>query len=429
MKIIQVSTHGNYGGAGIACDRISNAINSVAPQSSKVFCSNNEEGVFFFFRKKPFPSLFLKFNLLMEIIFLKLCGIIPFWQFSFTPAQFGIDLLNWDGLRKADIINLHWINGGFISIKGLNKLALLKKPIFWTLHDMWTMTGGCHHAGNCQNYYDHCGNCPMFSTPKPQDLSLKLNKEKFQLYQSLKPVIICPSRWLMECARKSTLLRSFPIYVIPNPIDTNTYKPGNRSRKRLQFQFEEDEFILVTNAYKIFKPMKGFSFLLKALEILKIRSPYIFKQIRLVLIGEIKESEKEALINYKVDIMGYISDYNKIIDINQAADVYISPSLEENLPNTILEALSCGLPSIAFKVGGIPDLIEHRFTGYLADEKSPEDLSNGIEWVYKSLKESDFLKINSRDKALKEFDNDKVALDYLNLYHKHSFKDSNSVIF
>jgi len=415
MRVVHLITYSDFGGAGLACTRISEAINRLETDSSQVFDKNSSENNFHFFREKPFPEKITKAMFAFDVLNGQVSGLKKKYRFSFSPSRFGREIDKWELIRKSDILHLHWTNQGFLSLDGLKKLAELGKPIVWTLHDMWAFTGGCHYSGDCQHYMQECGECFMCNKPSSNDISRMGYEKKRKVYEILRPNLVSPSTWMDELSHSSSLLGKFPHRVIPNPIDTEIFKPGDRLDRRKKLGWMETDFIIVMNAFKISNERKGFRYLLEALRLIKEQNLIQAKDIHLVIIGE-AEPKDFIDIPFKFSIMGYLKDSARIIEINQASDVYATPSLEDNLPNTIMEALACGLPTVAFRVGGIPDLVEHEKTGYLAEPQSAKSFSEGLVCVYNSLKKSDSLNIASRNKAKDKFSYDIIGKQYLNLY-------------
>jgi len=417
MKIIHINTYSDFGGAGIACQRISDSINQISPGTSEVFDKKTSENNFHFFREKPFPEKITYLNFAIDTLWAWFLGVKKRNRFSFSLSKWGREIEKWDLVRKADIIHLHWINQGFISLNGLKKIARLGKPVVWTLHDMWPLTGGCHYSGDCDHFIEGCKNCYLLRNSGPEDLSFKGSNEKTKIFKILKPFLISPSQWLSNLAQKSHITSSYSVKVIPNPINLDIFKPGNRNEIREKLSWGREEFVIVINAFKISNERKGFAFLLEAIKIIEEKALIPIKSIRLAIIGEM---DANLLMGSPIStsIFGYLKDEAKIIEINQAADVYVLPSLEDNLPNTILEALGCGLPSVAFRVGGIPDLIDHLETGYLSEPKSSSSLAEGIAWVYNQSKNSTALTTNSRKKALETYNYKKIGESYLEVYNR-----------
>lgn len=415
MKVIHINTYTDFGGAGIAGKRISDSINLIKPGTSEVFDKDSNESNFHFFREKPFPSQLTRLYFGVDILWSWILGVKKRFRFAFSISQWGREIEKWDLIRKADIIHLHWINQGFISKKGLVKLAKLNKPIVWTLHDMWPITGGCHYSSQCNHFEYGCGNCFMLRNPGSMDLSKRGTHNKSRIYALLNPNFVSPSNWLGYLTSKSKISGSYPVQVIPNPIDLDLFKPGDKSGIRKKRNWGQEEFLIVINAFKITHERKGFRYILESLDILTYEKKVPIEKIRLIIIGEMDLDTLGSLpVNY--NIMGYIKDPEKIIEINQAADVYVLPSLEDNLPNTILEALACGLPTVAFRIGGIPDMIHHLETGFLAEPESALSLAEGLIWIYHQAQKSPYLNLNSRKKAEESYSYKRIGEAYLNLY-------------
>lgn len=306
-------------------------------------------------------------------------------------------------IQKADIIHLHWINNGFLSVEDIGKLKKLNKPIVWTMHDMWAMTGGCHHSRECENYQKQCGNCFYLKNPTDNDISNKVNLRKQQAYNSLDITFIACSNWLAQRARKSGLLGGRRVEVLPNPIDTNTFKPTDKIQAKEKYGLANDSICISFVAADVGNARKGFEYLRKALWLLKEKHADWGDKIKLLVMGE-EKTDVNLNMPFDYTFTGYLTDEERIINFYNASDVFVLPSLEENLPNTIMEALSCGVPSVAFEVGGIPDLIDHKANGYLAKYMDVSDLANGIELTILESQNSNKLQTNAREKAVTNYD-------------------------
>lgn len=338
-------------------------------------------------------------------------------RFAFSPANTGIDISEHPLVQEADIIHLHWVNFGFLSIESLQKLFSVGKPIVWTLHDMWAFTGGCHHSGDCEHYQLQCGNCePYVRNPSANDLSAKVWREKAQAFSKINASttqIIGCSQWLANRARKSSLFKNLAIDAIPNPLDINIFKPTNKTEARAKLNLPTDKKLILFAAAKVTVIWKGFSYFQEALKILhaQISNP---ESIELVILGE-SDEELNKTLPFKTHALGRIADVEKIALIYSAADVFTIPSIQENLPNTIMEAMACGTPAVGFKVGGIPEMIEHQQTGFLASYKSAESLAEGIQWVLFEA-DAETLANNARKKVLENYSQEVVKDRYLEVY-------------
>ena len=313
---------------------------------------------------------------------------------------------------NPDIINLHWICGGFVPIATIGKL---NKPIVWTLHDMWAFTGGCHYSGECDRYQQACGACPQLGSNLDWDLSRWIWRRKFQAWQNIKLNIVTPSQWLAERAKTSSLLQNSQIEVIGNGIDPHIYQPHAPEIARKILNLPLNKKIILFGALNSTQDeRKGFSLLLATLKYLQsLASP---AEVELVIFGA-SAPLPPIDFGFKAHYVGKLSDDITLSLLYASADVFIAPSIQDNLPNTILEAMFCGTPSAAFKIGGIPDLIEHQHNGYLAEPFKPEDLAQGIHWILEDTARADQLRVNSRNKAIAQFTIEQQTERYLRVFH------------
>ena len=355
-------------------------------------------------------------------------------RFAFSPANSGIDISEHPLVQEADIIHLHWINFGFLSLKSLEKLFALNKPIVWTLHDMWALTGGCHHSGDCEKYQVSCGNCVQYlKNPSPNDLSNKIWESKNTIFgDSLRLrlgngirqhsdngiTIVGCSQWLSNRAKKSSLLKDFSVKAIPNPLDTSLFSPQNKADARIKLGLPIDKKLILFVAAKVSVIWKGFSYFQEALEILKTQHSH-HQEIELVILGE-SNAETIQKLPFKAHALGRISDVNKIVSVYSAADVFVTSSIQENLPNTIMEAMACGTPAVGFEVGGIPEMIESYkngmpSSGFLAKYKSTKSLAEGMKWILFEANHEELSK-NARQKVIDNYSEKVVLEQYLEVY-------------
>jgi glycosyltransferase involved in cell wall biosynthesis len=312
---------------------------------------------------------------------------------------------------KPDVVHLHWI-GGMLSIPQLTRFRV---PVVWTFHDMWGFTGGCHYAGGCTRYRTNCGECPQLRSSRPSDLSRWIWNRKERHWRGMNLTIVTPSRWMAERVRESRLMHDRPVHPIPNCLDLQTYQMVDKTEARTLLKLPPEKKLLLFGAVNAASDeRKGFQYLRPALQSLSRRS--LNYELELVVFGA-SESPDSPQMGFKTHYMGTLSDDVTLALLYSAADVFIAPSVQDNLPNTVLEATACGTPSVAFNIGGMRDLIEHIKTGYLAQPFSTDDLAEGIMWI---LEESDrylSLSHNARQKAEREFSPDVVAKKHINLYH------------
>ncbi|MGJ5674902.1 MAG: glycosyltransferase family 4 protein [Nostochopsis sp.] len=314
---------------------------------------------------------------------------------------------------NPDIVNLHWISGAFVHIE---TLAKLKRPLVWTLHDMWAFTGGCHYSGDCDRYTKSCGNCPQLGSNKDWDLSRWVWKRKTNAWKKLNPTIVTPSSWLAKCAKASSLFQDLRIEVIPNGVDIHTYRPIERRVARKLLNLPEDkQLVLFGSLGATSDKRKGFNLLQPALQ--ELSKSGWKDQLEVVIFGASKP-EHPPDFSFPTHYIGTLNDDLSLAVVYSAADVFVLPSIEENLANTVMEAIACGIPCVAFNIGGTPDMIEHQKNGYLAQAYKIEDLAQGIAWVLENQKRHHKLSYYAREKAIKEFTLEIQASHYSYLFQE-----------
>ena len=308
-----------------------------------------------------------------------------------------------------DIVNLHWINSGYLQVE---TIAKFNRPIVWTLHDMWAFTGGCHYSQGCDRYKQSCGNCPILKSNKDWDLSRWLWRRKAKSWRDIDLTIVTPSRWLAKCAAESSLFGGLRIEVIANGLNTQKYRPFERELAREIIGLPLDKKIILFGAVSASSNYrKGYHLLLPALQKLK----QIAKQMELVIFGAEKPRDPPDF-GIEARYLGKFNDDISIALLYSAVDVFIAPSIQDNLPNTVMEALACGTPCVAFNIGGMPDLIDPQQNGYLATAYEPEDLARGISWIIEDPERWQNLSACARSKVQREFTLEKQAQSYIQLY-------------
>ncbi|MBD1912359.1 MULTISPECIES: glycosyltransferase family 4 protein [unclassified Leptolyngbya] len=283
----------------------------------------------------------------------------------FTAAYPGLDLTSVEAIAQADIIHLHWVSQ-FISPTSLKALLELGKPVVWTLHDMAPFTGGCHYSSGCSGYTDNCAPCPQLQND-PYHLPSAVLQDKLELLAHVPNLtIVTPSRWMAQEARQSRLLGNCPIHVIPNPIETDVFRPLGKPAARRRLGLKPGAFTFI--AQSSIESRKEFPQVLeairRALQNGKFRAAANAGKIQFLFFGNISHPLDAPDIPYVH--VGFCNSPQKLAELYSAADAFILPSLEDNLPNVMLEAISCGTPLIGFDVGGMPDVIRSGKTGWLA---------------------------------------------------------------
>lgn len=300
---------------------------------------------------------------------------------------------------SPDLINLHNITLGYVQIETLAKFNV---PLVWTLHDMWTFTGGCHYSYGCDRYQHQCGACPQLLSQRENDLSRWIWQRKAKAWKNLNLTIVALSHWMADCIKQSSLLKNFPLEIIPNGLDLARFKPIDKPLARQLLNLPQDKPIILFGAMNATSdPRKGSHLLYPAIQ--KLHQESGQENLQLVIFGAAKPTE-ELNFGYPTHYLGRLNDEISLCLAYSAADVFIAPSQEDNLPNTVLEALACGTPCVAFKIGGMQDLIDHQTNGYLAHPFDIEDLTKGISWVLKTAQSSPQLSQQARQKINNQFD-------------------------
>jgi glycosyltransferase involved in cell wall biosynthesis len=416
MKVVFINTNDNGGGAAIACRRLHTAIEKYTPVTGTILVQdkNTLENGIETVADTPWKKRFSWLRFVAErLIFL------PFERskkirFAFNPGVVGIDISHHKLIQEADLIHIHWINFGYLSTDSLQKLFALKKPVVWTFHDMWTFTGGCHHSGECDHYQEECGNCKFIRNSAPSDFSHQRWLAKQKAYQHHPFSAVTCSHWLGNRASQAKLLNGFSINTIPNPIDTDLFRPIPKKEARQKLNLPTDKELILFAAMRVGAAGKGFSFFQEALELLIQRRPNAYDEIELIVFGMAGEKLLEGL-PLRTHQLGHISDPEKIVHAYCAGSMFVTPSLEENLPNTIMEAFACGTPAVGFTIGGIPEMIGHQHNGYLANYRSAKSIADGIEWIIENNQDGS-VSINARNKALSDYQEAVVAKQYYELY-------------
>ena len=318
-------------------------------------------------------------------------------------------------LRKLDydVLHLHWINQRFVSLLELPK----DKPIVWTLHDSWPFCGICHYFLDCKRYVQECGCCPFLHSEKANDLSHLVWQKKAEIYRDLDLHIVSPSRWLSDCAKRSSLFGRFPIEVIPNCLDVEVFRPLDESEISPRWQnFQKKKlkkpFVVYGAVNAATDKIKGFLNLLSAIKILEQNGHA--DDFELIVFGA-DESELNMDVTIPIHTVGYVGNTKELVSLYNLASVMVVPSLTEVFGQTASEALACATPVVAFKCTGIQEVVNHKVDGYLVQPYVSEDLANGILWCLENNPDN-CLGNSGREKVLRNYTFDVVSRQYKDLY-------------
>jgi len=425
LKVVHLNAS-SAGGAFVAAQRLSQALSQTDHIESSHWVFEGGEGDFYLWADQWLKKKWaFGLHALEKLDFLRYEREKSV-RFAFSHGKTGVNVSAWKSIQEADVIHLHWVNKGFVSLRGLKDLLSLNKRVVWTCHDMWPFTGGCYHPRGCDHFTNTCGKCHYLKSPSDADLSRRVFSAKQALYSDSgnNLAFVTPSQWLKDQALKSGALTKAlrdGIQVIPNPIDTDYFHP-----KVIQPQpaGSAKPFVLMFAAANLGNIAKGFDGFRWVCNELVSRG---FTQVEALIVGENRIGDLG--LNCKYREFGFIKDAEQMREAYWQADVYVTTSLEENLPTTIMESLSCGVPVAALAVGGIPEMLvasgEHQ-TGFLVPksgvglattdnymEQLVQELS---EYIVAPQSQVHQIKQNGRTFALQHYSARQIALAYERVY-------------
>lgn len=299
---------------------------------------------------------------------------------------------------------MHWINFGLLDILEIKEMAKLK-PIVWTFHDMWAFTGGCHYAMDCSNFERACENC-FYLKPNSNKAYTILQRKKIE-WSGAKINIITCSNWLARQAQRSAVFQNINIQVVGNTLDFEIFKPSDKKSLRRKYGLPEDGYFVIYGAMDHQDERKGVIYLEQAISQIK----QDLTDLHLLSFGS--SNSNDVGTKY----FGSIEDEQTLSEIYNCADVFVLPSVQDNLPNTVMEALSCGVPVVTFDSGGVSDMVSHLKNGYIADQVNSDSLAAGIRY-FSNVEILEIASLNARSSMLEKFSNELIAQRHLEIYEK-----------
>lgn len=416
MRITHISTYDSAGGAARAAYRLHTGLLALG-QESKLLVQQkgtDDDTVLLFSPPRDVPTRFrrmIKRRLLRD----------RRKPLSSRPA--GSTFMsddrsehNGDALRQvppSDVLNLHWV-AGLIDYKDFFRRLPPSLPVVWTLHDMNPFTGGCHFDGGCGRFREHCGACPQMGSSKLDDFSAHVWKRKKDAFAPFdgnganRMQVVAPSRWLAAEAEKSSLFGHLPVTVIPYGLETDRFQPRDRGLARQLFEIPSDAKVVLFLADWANEKRKGLELLLEAIGGLEdVPGLFVFA------VGRNVSSKVPGVRSKTIE---YVRDDLTLSLVYSATDVFVVPSLEDNLPLTALEALACGIPTVAFSVGGIPDVVRDGVTGTLVPVGDVRALRSAIANLLNDPERRASMAKESRRIAVQEYELEVQARRYLTLY-------------
>lgn len=413
MRVLIVNTSEQTGGAAVAARRLMEALNNSGVKAKMLVRDKQTSHISVCQLPKTHRH---GFNFLWErlLIFLHLRGSRRN-LFAIDIANTGSDITRLPEFREADIIHLHWINQGMLSLADLRHILDAGKPVVWTMHDIWPATAICHLSLSCRRFTQVCGACPYLSSHRDNDLAAHVWRRKQRLYQHHAITFVACSHWLQTEAEASALLKGQRVLNIPNPIDTRVFAPRNKVEARRRLGLPTGKRLVLFASQRATNAYKGMDYLAEALRRLVEAHPALHDNTALLVLGGHAE-EVVATMPIESIALGYVSHTARLVDVYNAADIFVLPSLSENLPNTIMEAMACGVPCLGFDVGGIPEEIDHLANGYVARYKDAADLAEGLRWLLTEA-HLDVLAAHAVSKVARLYSQHAVAMRYVEVYN------------
>lgn len=331
--------------------------------------------------------------------------------FKVSIASDSLDIKNNETVRNADVIVLSWINQGLMSFKSIEWIARLGKPVVWVMHDMWNLTGICHHALECRAYYHTCGNCQFLRGNRERDLSRRVWERKKQLYDTYPMTFVAVSNWLAECCRNSSLLAGRDVRVIYNafPVQSFSTTPSLRISS-----IPENKKLILMGAARLDDPIKGIDIAVEALNHLFDNYPDVARRSMVVFFGDFRDKAVLDTLRFPYYTTGVINDGQLLRRLYAIASVVLSTSLYETLPGTLIEGQAAGCLPVTFGRGGQGDIVEHKKTGYIARYKDAEDIAEGIRWALAQNVDRESLHEHVRER----FSAKTIARKYIDLFNE-----------
>ena len=397
MRILQINTTDNRGGAAKIAFQLHKELKKMGHQMS----------MFVGRKYSNDPNVFILNNVLSFSG--KVRRKLAYWLANDIDVFSSDHILKTEQFKEADIIHCHNLHSNYFNLGTLEKISKLK-PIVWTFHDMWPITAHCAHSfhGEIKNGFFQCPSMEIYP-PIAWHNEKYLENKKRNIYNNSRFHIVTVSRWLEQKVHE-TLLGSKTISTIYNGVDTSVFKPYPKDESRKVLNLPNDKKIILSVIKQgRFNPWKGADYVARIVELFKNRSDILF-----VCIGGNSNDQNEKIIN-----IPYTKDSGELAKYYSASDILLYPSIADTFGLVAAEAQACGLSVVAFKTGGVPEIIDHKKTGYIAEYKNTDDLKRGVEYLFNlPSEETEKMKSNSINKTKTSFTLGLMMDKYLQLYEK-----------
>ena len=336
---------------------------------------------------------------------------------SFSLPWPGTTLCQHPWVLWADVINLHWVSG-FVSPETVRELLALGKPVVWTLHDQRPFTGGCHYTAGCTGFHSTCESCPQLQ-PAYQSLPALALQLALQSLRGVPPLaVVSPSRWLAEEARRSRIFAGCRVETVPNSLDLEVFKPGDRAAIRAKLGLPTDALVMMFGAYTLVEHRKGFDLLSQSIH-QALTHPDIAARHEageLVFAAYGKDEDTLRKSGLPVVLLGTQETPEQMALTLSAADLVICPTREDNLPNVVMEAMACGVPVLACDVGGVPDMITDGVHGRLVPPENSAALTQALTEIIRNPSVLSRWGAQARAKCESEYPLHRQGQDYATLF-------------
>lgn len=423
MKVAIINKSDSTGGAAVVSRRLMEALRQQGVDAKMIVIEKLSDSPYVFQVEENKNAIKFKFFLERIKIFIA-NGFNRATLFKIDTGENGLSLWKNFLVKEADAIILNWVNQGMFSLKGYQNILKLGKPVIWTMHDMWEMTGICHHAGICNNYLKKCGNCPLLGkNAGPNDLSKKIWNRKNLIYSNFRKMkkasFVAVSTWLKEKAIESSLLKTQRVEMIPNAFQLHF----DSEIQSLKAGRKHDKIRILFGAARLDDPIKGLDTLKEASFQLKSKFPDIASKLEIACFGNIKN--QGALENFSLPVikLGILKGEEAIKKAYETADIVVSSSSYETLPGTLVEAQAYGCIPVSFNRGGQKDIVEDEKTGFIVEyedilSQRAHNLAKGIVKAVAVIKDNKrYCKMLSdmRESVTKKFSYAEIARKYIDL--------------
>ena len=411
MKVTIVSRSDSTGGAAIVSRRLCEALRQKDVRAGMLVLEKKTDLPYVVEARYPIrrPLAFLHER--AQIFLHNHFSMKNLWKVD--TAAYGVPLWEHPMILESDAIILNWVNQGMLSLEGIGKMCPPGKKVIWTMHDMWNLTGICHHAMECRHYEGQCGRCPFLSSKSPGDLSHTTWLRKERLYREAGIHFVAVSNWLADRARESSLMKDQKVTVIHNPYT----KPPNPTPGPSPMREGGVGFV----AASLDNWIKGLDTFKESIRIFKERYPRLAGKAKVVLMGAVKNPESIEGFALPVDYRGVVSGEDKVAEVYARCDVIVNSSHFENLPGTLVEGQAYGAVPVAFDRGGQSDIIDSGSTGFLVkwddnEARRAENLAEGIAKALKALeKDADGIRERMRRSVEERFSYSRIADAYMQI--------------